>query len=65
LLEQAKNLSKGRKQKKGKEVELVDILTGEETVFNSIIEASRKTGKGILFLKYNNGNTWSIKKIII
>ena len=45
LLEQARNLCKERKQKKGKEVKLVDILTGEEIIFNSIIEASRKTGK--------------------
>jgi len=57
LLEQARNLSKERKQKKGKEVKLVDILTGEETIFNSTVEALRKTGKGILFLKYNNGRT--------
>ena len=65
LLEQARNLSKERKQKKGKEVKLVDILTGEETSFNSIVEASRKTGKGNLFLKYNNGRTWNNKKKII
>jgi len=65
LLEQAIGLSKERKQKKGKEVKLVDILTGEETIFNSIVEASRKTGKGILFLKYNNGRTWNNKEIII
>jgi len=38
------------------------MLTGEETIFNSIFEASRKTGKGILFLKYNNGRTWNNKK---
>jgi len=65
LLEQARNLSKERKQKKGKVVKLVDILTGEETIFNSIVEASRKTGKGILYLKYNSGKTWNNKKIII
>ena len=47
LLEQARNLSKERKPKKGKEVKLVDILTGEETIFNSVFGASRKTGKGI------------------
>jgi len=50
LWEQARNLSKERKQKKGKEVTLVHILTSEETIFNSIVEASRKTGKGIYFL---------------
>ena len=49
LLEQAIGLSKERKQKKGKEVKLVDILTGEETIFNSIIEASRKTGEEFYF----------------
>jgi len=65
LLEQARNLSKERNQKKGKEVKLVDILTGEETIFNSVVEASRKTEKGILFFKYNNGRTWNNKKIII
>ena len=65
LLKQVRNLSKERKQKKGKEVKLVDILTGEETIFNGIVEASRKTGKGILYLKYNNGKTWNNKKIII
>jgi len=38
LLEQARNLSKERKQKKGKEViKVADILTGEETIFNSLI----------------------------
>ena len=61
LLEQARNLSKDRKQKKGKEVKFVDILTGEEAIFNSLVEASRKTAKGILFLKYNNGRTWNNK----
>jgi len=61
LLEQARNLSKERKQKKGKEVK----LPGEETIFNSIVEDSRKSGKGILVLKYNNGKTWNNKKIII
>ena len=65
LLEQARNLSKERKQKKRKEVKLVDILTGEETIFNSIVEASSETGKEILFLKYNNGKTWNNKKMII
>jgi len=65
LFEQARNLSKERKQKKGKEVKLVDILTGEETVFDSIVEASRKTWKKILFLKCNNGKIWNNKKIII
>jgi len=65
LLEQARNLSKERKQKKGKEVKLVDILIGKERIFNSIVEASTKTGKGILFLKYNSGRTWNNKKIIM
>jgi len=65
LLEQARNLIKEGKQKKEKEVKLVDILTGEETIFNSLVKASRKTGKGVLFLKYNNGRTWNNKKIII
>jgi len=65
LLEQARNLSKERKQKKGKEVKLVDILIGKERIFNSIVEASRKTGKGILFFKYNSGRTWNNKKIIM
>jgi len=38
LLEQARNLSKERKQKQGKEViKVADILTGEETIFNSLI----------------------------
>jgi len=63
LLEQARNLSKERKQQKGKKVKLVDIPTSEETIFNSIVEASRKTGKGILFLKYNNGKNWNNKKL--
>jgi len=65
LLEQARNLSKERKQKKGKEVKHVEFLTGEETIFNSLLEASRKSRKGILFLKYNNGRTWNNKKIIM
>jgi len=43
--EQARNLTKERKQKKGKEVKPVDILTGKETIFNGIVEGSRKTGK--------------------
>jgi len=62
-LEQARNLSKKRKQRKGNEVKLVDISTGEETIFHSLSKALRKTGKGSLFLRYNNGRTWDNKKI--
>jgi len=65
LLELAVRLSKVRKQRKGSKVKLVDISTGEETIFYSISEASKTTGKGILFLRYNNGRTWNNKKIII
>jgi len=50
MLEQERILSKARKQKKEKEIKLVDILTGEETIFKSIVEASRKTGKEFYFL---------------
>jgi len=65
LLEQAVNLSEERKHKKGKEVKLVDILTVEEIIFNSIAEASSKSGKGILFLRCNNGKTGNNRKYII
>jgi len=65
LLEQARKLSKERKQRRGKEVKFVDITTGEEKIFHSFNEASKKTGKGNLFLRYNNGRIWNNKKIII
>jgi len=63
-LEQARKLSKERKQRRGKVVKFVDITTGEETIFHSINEASKKTGKGSLFLRYNNGRIWNNKKVI-
>jgi len=43
LLEQARKLSKERKQRKGNEVKLIDISTGEETIFHSLSKASKKT----------------------
>jgi len=57
----ASKITEQKKQRKGK-AKLVDITTGEETIFHSINEASKKTGKGSLFLRYNNGRTWNNKK---
>ena len=48
-LEQARKLSKERMQRKGKELKLVDITTGEDTIFHSINEASKRQGKEVCF----------------
>jgi len=49
LLEQAIGLSKERKQNKGKEVKLVDNLTGEETILIVSLKLQEKLGKEFYF----------------
>jgi len=61
LLEQATKLSKDTNHRKGMEVKLVAISTGEETIFHSLNEASEKIGNDVLVLTYNNRRTWNDK----
>jgi len=49
LLEQARKLSKERKQRRGKEVKFVDITTGEEKIFHSSMKLQKRQGKEVCF----------------